>query len=226
MEAVKSFFGRLGRGTKQMFKRFPFFFYILAHPFQGFYDLKVDERRKNVSGAVLIFVLLAFSSIFKRQLMGYLFTNRYEQLNLNFFLEITVAVAPYLLWVIANWCFSSLMDGDGKVVDIFCATAVGLIPLIVVNFLQVPLSNMLTLDAIRAFEVIGGAGYVISYIYIFLGMMVTHQYTVKKSLITTIFSILGIAVIAFIILLIFYLIQQVTGFASNLITEISYRLNE
>ena len=127
MEAVKKFFSRLGKGTAEMFKRMPFFFYILVHPFQGFYDLKVDPKRRNIPGAVFLFVLLAFSAIFKRQLLGYLYTSRADQLNLDIVVEILVAVLPYLMWVIANWCFTSLMDGDGKLVDIFCATAVGII---------------------------------------------------------------------------------------------------
>ena len=226
MEAVKNFFGRLGKGTKQMFQRMPFFFYILVHPFQGFYDLKVDHRRSNVPGAVFMFVLLAFSAIFKRQLLGYLYTSRAEQLSLDIVVEVLIAVLPYLMWVIANWCFTSLMDGDGKLVDIFCATAVGVIPLIICNFIAVPLSNFLSLESAQVYTAVTAFGYVWAYVTIFLGMVVTHQYSVGKGLVTTILSIVGIMLLAFVILLIFYLIQQVTGFVSSLATEISYRMNE
>lgn len=226
MEAVKKFFSRLGKGTAEMFKRMPFFFYILVHPFQGFYDLKVDPKRRNIPGAVFLFVLLAFSAIFKRQLLGYLYTSRADQLNLDIVVEILVAVLPYLMWVIANWCFTSLMDGDGKLVDIFCATAVGIIPLIICNFIAVPLSNFLSLESSQVYTAVTAFGYVWAYMTIFLGMVVTHQYSVGKGIVTTVLSIVGIMLLAFIILLIFYLVQQVIGFVSQLSTEIAYRMNE
>ena len=226
MAAVSGFFSRLGKGTVTMLKRFPYFFYVLVHPFQGYYDLKIDPKRKNVPGAVILFILLAISSIAKRQLLGYLYTTRYDQLNLDVLMEITVAVLPYLMWVIANWCFTSLMDGDGKLVDIFCATAVGTLPLTICNFIEIPVSNFVDLDSSAVFTAIASVGIVLTYVEIFLGMVVTHQYTVKKAIVTTILSIVGILLLAFVILLIFYLIQQVTGFVSSLWTEIMYRMNE
>ena len=160
------------------------------------------------------------------RLLGYLYTTRYEQLNLDVVMEIIVAVLPYLMWVIANWCFTSLMDGDGKLVDIFCATAVGTLPLTICNLIQIPVSNFMSLDSSAVYTAIASVGIIVAYVEIFLGMVVTHQYTVKKGIVTAILSIVGILLLAFVILLIFYLIQQVTGFVSSLWTEIMYRMNE
>lgn len=226
MQSFGYYAKRLGQGTATMFKRLPFAFYILAHPFNGFYELKNDPRRHNLPGAVFLFFVLAVTAIMKRQLTGYLFTTPFAQLNLNVPYEIMVAVLPFLMFIVANWCFTSLMDGDGKFRDIFTATAYATLPLSICNLLAIPLSNFVTLSESGVYNFIVGFGYVWCYAMVFLGMLVTHQYTVKKAIATAILSIVGMAVIAFIIVLIAFLVQQVTSFIYQLYTEISFRLNE
>ena len=104
MKSIGSYFKRFGTGTATMFKRLGYAFYILAHPFDGFFDLKNDPKRRTVSGSVFLLVMLAISSIVKRQLTGYLFTESTgDQLYLNVGLEVLKAVAPFLLlYIIEN----------------------------------------------------------------------------------------------------------------------------
>lgn len=223
---AKAVFSKIGNGIVDAFKKLPFALHCLVHPFDGYYELKNDPKRSSVNTAILLYILLAISAVFRRQLLGYLYTTISEQLNLNVFVVIMTAVLPYFLWVISNWCFTSLMDGDGKLKDIFCATAVGTIPITIVNILAVPLSRMLPLDSSSVFTAVTSFGYVIAYLEIFIGMVVTHQYSVKKGIATTVLSVIGILIIAFLIVLIFFLVQQVFGFGQQLWTEISFRINE
>lgn len=218
---------KFGSGTKTMFKRLGYAFYILAHPVDGFFDLKNDPKRRTVPGAVFLLVMLAISSIVKRQLTGYLFTESTgDQLHLNILLEILTSVGPFLLFSVANWCFTSLMDGDGSLRDIFCATAFATLPMTICNFLLVPVSNFVTLDEEGIYLFIVGFSYVWCYGMVFLGMLVTHQYSVAKAIATAVLSVIGMLVIIFIFVLVFYLVQQVFGFVTSLYTEISFRLNE
>jgi len=227
MKSIGSTIKKFGIGTGTMFKRLGYSFYILAHPFDGFFDLKNDPKRRTVSGSVFLLVMLAISSIIKRQLTGYLFTaSTGTQLYLNIGLEILKAVGPFVLFSIANWCFTSLMDGDGSLRDIFCATAFATLPMTICNLLLVPISNFVTLDESGIYMFIVGFSYVWCYGMVFLGMLVTHQYSVSKAIATAILSVIGMLVIIFICVLIFYLCQQVFGFVSSLYTEISFRLNE
>lgn len=217
---------RLGSGTATMFKRLPYAFYILTHPFDGFFDLKNDPKRRNVPGAVFLFIVLALTSILKRQLTGYLFTEPFAQLNLDVLYEITIAVLPYILFVISNWCFTSLMDGDGKLSDIFMATAYATLPMSICNIISIPISNFVSLSESGVYTFIVAFGYVWAYAMVFLGMITIHQYSVKKGIATVILTIVGMAVIAFVLVLIFFLVQQVMGFIVSFYTEASFRLNE
>lgn len=217
---------RLGHGTAEMFRRLPYAFYILSHPFDGFYELKRDPRKHNLPGAVFLFIVLAITSILKRQLTGYLFTEPFSQLNLNVAYEVAIAVLPFILFIISNWCFTSLMDGDGKFRDIFTATAYATVPMSLCNLLAIPLSNFVNLSEAGVYNFVVGLGFVWCYSMVFLGMLVTHQYSVKKAIATAILSIIGMAVIAFVIVLVFFLVQQVASFIIQLYTEISFRINE
>ena len=55
------------------------------------------------------------------------------------------------------------------------------------------------------------------------GMMVTHQYSVKKTLLTTILTIIGMGILLFIGLLFFSVIQQIVTFAVTIYKEVRFR---
>ena len=217
---------RFGLGFWKALKHIPYYLHVTIHPFDGFFRLKNEERRRSIPCAVIVYALLAISAILNKQLLGYVFADQTAQLNLNVISEIISALLPYMLWVVANWCFTSLMDGSGKLSDIFCATAVAVIPVIVCNLLLIPISNLISLEDIAIFEFIQGFGQVFTWALMFIGMMITHQYTVLKAIATTLLTILGMAIIGFVFVLVMYLIQQLVGFVSSLTTEISFRMNE
>lgn len=224
--AIWGFIKRVGLGIWDAIKHLPYFFHVVIHPFDGFFRLKTEERRRSVPAAIILFALLAISAIMKQQLVGYLFADIEAQLNLNIFIEVVSALLPYMLWVIANWCFTSLMDGAGKLSDIFCATAVAVIPVLICNIALIPVSHFISFESSSMFEFLAGIGQVLTYLLMFVGMMITHQYTVRKAIATAILTIVGMAIIGFVIILVMYLIQQVVGFISSLSTEISFRMNE
>ncbi len=226
MASVGNVLKRFGSGALETLKRLRYAFYILIHPFDGFFDLKNDPKRRTLPGAIVLLIFYALTHIIRRQTLGYLFTDPYEQLHLNLMYELMVAILPFILWSVANWCFSSLMDGDGKLSDIFMGTCFATLPMSICNLIQIPLSHFLTTAEQGVFTAIGSLGMVLAYAYVFLSMMIVHQYSVKKGVGTTILTILGMAVIAFIVVLIFFLLQQMMSFVLSLGTEIIFRLNE
>ena len=226
LSALKSFFPKLGNGVLTTLKRMGYAFYILFHPFDGFFDLKNDPKRRSVSGGVVWILIYAFVALLRFQSLGYLFADRAAQLELNIPVYLATSVLPFVLWAVANWCFSSLMDGDGKLSDVFMVTAYAILPITLCNLIQIPLSHFLTANEASIFTFIGGLGYVWGYLYVFLAMIIVHQYSVAKGLGTTVLTILGMAVIAFVAILVFFLLQQVSSFFIEIGTEVIFRLNE
>ena len=207
-------------------KHIPYCCYCLSHPFEGFFRMKEDKRKQSVAAAIILYAFLVFSAIAKQQLTSYMFANVEVQLTLDV-LKMTIStILPYMLWVVSSWCFTSLMDGEGNLKDIFCATAVAAIPVIAVNIVLIPLSYLMTSDESNLYDFISALGTILMLAYMFLSMMSTQQYSVLKAIVTPILTLIGMMVIAFVVILIFYLIQQVWGFISSVFSEISYRLNE
>lgn len=223
---LKAFFPKLWKGTKTTVKRMGYAFYILFHPFDGFFDLKNDPKRRSVAGGVVWLVIYALVSVIRFQSLGYLFSDRGAQLDLNVPVYLMTSVLPFILWAISNWCFSSLMDGDGKLSDVFMVTAYATLPMTICSLIQIPLSHFFTAAEASIFTFIGSLGIVWSYLYIFLAMVIVHQYSVAKGLGTTVLTIVGMAVIAFVAILVFFLLQQVTSFFMQIGTEVIFRLNE
>ena len=224
--AVKAFLPKLWSASKETVKRMGYAFYILFHPFDGFFDLKNDPKRRSVSAAVVWLIIYALSALLRFQTMGYLFADRAAQLSLNIPIYLMTTVLPFVLWAVANWCFSSLMDGDGKLSDVFMATCFAILPITVANLIQIPLSHFLSTSEASIFNFIGSLGMIWGYSFVFLAMITVHQYSVGKGLGTAVLTILGMAVIAFVAILIFFLLQQVSNFFVELGTEIIFRLNE
>lgn len=207
-------------------KHIPYCCYCLTLPFEGFFRMKEDKRKQSMAATIILYALLAVSAIAKQQLTSYMFANVESQLNLDVLKMVFTTLLPYMLWVVSSWCFTSLMDGEGNLKDIFCATAVAAIPVIAVNIVLIPLSYLMTSDESNLYDFISALGTILMVAYMFLSMMSTQQYSVLKAIGTAILTVVGMAVIAFVVILFFYLIQQVWGFISSVFSEISYRLNE
>jgi hypothetical protein len=197
-------------------------FRLIYHPFDGFWDLK-HEKRGSVKAANIILVILIFTLIMKRQLTGFIF-NIYDPTKLNVFAEIFGVIAPFALWCIANWCLTTLMDGEGSFKDIWIASAYAMVPLILINIPLTIFSNFMTPEGMAFYHFFDKLAVVWMVMLIFFGNMTTHQYSISKTFFTCIFTIVGMGIIIFISLLFFYLIQQMMGFIVNLYREIAFRL--
>lgn len=58
---------------------------------------------------------------------------------------------------------------------------------------------------------------------IFFGMMMTHDYLLGKGILTMILTIIGMALIVFIGLMVYNLVDDMTGFVYGLYRELLYR---
>ncbi len=197
-------------------------FYILTHPFDGFYDLK-HEKRGSLKVALLLYALTALTALLRQQFSEYLFNPQADD-GQNILTVVVLAVGPYLLWCVSNWCLTSLMDGEGGMKDMIIATGYALLPLIFVNLLYIGFSWALVEEEGHYILLLDGIGTLWTLLWVFFGMMVTQQYAFGKSVATAVLSIVGMGLILFVLLLLFYLAQQVYTFVFDLFTEIEFRV--
>ena len=196
--------------------------YLSVHPFKGFWEIK-HEGRGSLETAVVLLIVSILVSIASDFYSGYLF-NTSGGVDYNFLSTIATSLILYILWCTANWCLTCLGDGEGTFRDICIATAYALVPFILIQFLLVFLSNFFVLNEAVFYKMINMISLVWTGFLLVTGMLVTHQYTLARTLVICIFTVLGMAILAYLVLLLFNLVQQVVIFASTVIDEIMIRV--
>ncbi|ANY70255.1 hypothetical protein BBD42_29945 [Paenibacillus sp. BIHB 4019] len=195
--------------------------HVAFHPFDGFWDLKYENKGK-LRIALAILLAVTVTMILKRQYAGYV-VNYNHPLELNSFDELKYIVLPFLLWCVANWSLTTLMDGEGKFKEIVIATGYALLPLILIYLPNMLLSNVITLREASFYYLLESAAALWFVWLLFIGTMTVHQYTVTKTIMTMLLTVVVMGVIIFLGLLFFSLIQQIVSFVYTIYQELSLR---
>ncbi len=208
-------------GRKTFKEEILYTFHLIFHPFDGFWDLK-HEKRGSVRGA-FFWVAIAILTFFYQEIgTGYIFNPRDDYSTI--FTQILGVLVPLILWCTANWCLTTLFEGEGSFKDVFVATSYALAPLPLLIIPSVLYSNIALESEGMVVTLLSTFAFIWCGMLIFFASQVTHDYTFSKNILTTIGTLLGMAVIMFIALLFSTLLSKVFGFIADLITEIAYRL--
>ncbi len=199
----------LKRGRRTYKEELLYSAHLIFHPFDGFWDLK-HENRGSVRGALTFIGLTIVSFCFKYA-------------GINVFYEIIGVMLPIMLFVTANWCLTTLFEGEGSFKDIFVATGYAVAPLPFMTILSTALANVLTAEESGILTMIDNIAYVWVGMLLFFGVMITHDYQLGKNILTIIGTIVGMIVIVFLVALFATLIGKIISFISNIITELSFR---
>ncbi len=196
-------------------------FHVIFHPFDGFWDLK-HEKRGSVR-ASLFFIGLAVAAFYYQAIgQGYLLNPRNEYGSL--WTQLLGVVVPLLLFVLANWCLTTLFDGEGSFKDVFIAASYSLVPLPLLIVPATIYSNFCVSTETDIISFVGTLAFVWLGILIFFGTMVTHDYTLGKNFITILGTLVAMVFIMFIAVLFTTLIGKIVSLITNIVTEIQYRM--
>jgi hypothetical protein len=230
---ISKFFGYVGKknkagvakvGKRTLWEEFLYGFYVMMHPFDGFWDLK-HEKRGSVRGAICIVVLTAASLLYQTVGSAYLFggSSSSGQGRGNVFGIVIAFCIVFALWCIANWCLTTLFDGEGTLKDIFIATAYALMPIPLLTIPATIATNFCSLTEAEMITLVLGLSYVWTGMLIFFGSMTTHGYSMGRNILITIFTLVGMIFILFVAVLFWNLITRMVSFVTDIVTELSYR---
>lgn len=196
--------------------------YTMVHPFKGYWDAKY-EQQGNVWTAVGLLAVLVLVVNVNRQFAGFT-VNYANPQSINSIDEIIYVVFPFLLWCVANWLVTTLMDGEGKFSDIVLASGYALLPIIIAYVPLTLLSRFITVQEASFYYFFNALSYVWFAWLLFVGIMTVHQYTASKTFITSVLTLIVMGIIIFLFLLSFNLVQQVAVFVSTVYQELILRL--
>lgn len=208
-------------GGKRTFKEELLYgFHLWLHPFDGFWDLK-HEKRGSLRAAIVYLVVTIIAFFYQAIGEGYV-SNPQGSYTTIWSQAISVLV-PVFLFVVANWCLTTLFDGEGSFGDVVKAVSYSLLPLPVFIIPTTIISNFAVSSEIKIINFVVTLAFIWTGILIFFGMMVTHGYTMYKNIVTLLGTIVGMAFIMFIGILFSSLLGNLVNLISSLITEIHYR---
>ena len=209
-----------GKYRKSFGQELMYGFYILFHPFDGFYDLK-HERRGSVRGAIVFLAIAVLTFFYQGIGQGYVLNPTHKTTTI--ITQFISVVVPVMLFVLANWCLTTLFEGEGSFKDIFVATGYSLLPLPLIIIPATIASNWVTTSESSLVGFFGTLAFIWVGILLFFGTMVTHDYSLLKNLITILGTIVAMAFIIFIVLLFSMLLSKLVSLVTNIITELQYR---
>ena len=196
--------------------------YLTTHPAKGFWEIK-QEGEGSLFTAMLIFFGTVFVMILRELYTGFIFSGG-RAVYYDFTNTIISMSSLFFGWCVANWCLTCLFDGEGKLRDIIKATGYALLPFMLIQFIMVILSNYFIEREEIFYDMLNSISMAWMIGLIIMSVMITHQYAVLKTILVCFFSVLAMMMIAFIILLIFNLTNQVGDFIGVFMDELQLRM--
>ena len=196
--------------------------HLVLHPFDGFWDLK-HEKRGSVRAAFIFLALTIAAFFYKAFGTGYIFSPNTDYTT-TIFSSILSVLVPFALFVVANWCLTTLLEGEGSFKDVFIAAGYSLAPLPFLVILSTVASNFLAESETAIMTMLTTIGFIWVGILLFFGIMITHGYSFWKNVLTIILTIVGMAFIMFLAILFSSLMTKIIGFIYSIYEELSYRI--
>lgn len=196
-------------------------FHVIFHPFDGFWDLK-HEKRGNFKAGIFFVVVTILAYLYND--IGQSFWYDPHNMGISLIGEVTGVLVPIALFVISNWCLTTLFEGEGSLKDILLSTCYAIVPLPMMLIPATILTHVLTLEESAIISLLIGIGYVWTGFLLFFGVMVTHDYSFGKNIITVLGTLAGMVIIMFLALLFSGLLSKIVSFVVNIYTELSLRV--
>ena len=208
-------------GRKTYVEELIYAFHLWLHPFDGFWDLKHEQRGSVRAGSTIMGItILAF--FYQAVGQGYTFNPRENYSTI--IVQILSITIPVMLWCVGNWCLTTLFDGEGSFKDIYVATTYSLAPLPLLIIISTVLTNVMTVGEGSMVNLLVTLGYIWVAFLLFFGTLVTHDYSLSKNILTVVGTIAAMVVIMFVAILFSNLVVKMVTFVSAIISEIGNRL--
>ena len=193
-------------------------FYVIFHPFNGYWALK-GEKRGGVRSATILLALACLTQAIAAAASGFLSGDEEASVGSG----VLNLLAPLLLWCIANTCFTSLMDGKGSFRDVYVAVGTSTLPVTLLVLPCTVVSHFLILEELPILAMVTNVAYIWMAALIFFSMITVHDYTLGKNVLVSILTVLGMAFILFLLFIFVSLIGRMISLVSAVGTELSLR---
>ena len=212
---------RAKAGLEHFGKTLKYSLHCVVSPFDGFWDL-THEKRGSVSASVFLIVMTVLINIWKVRYTSFVFV-RVQWEYFNILLDMCTFLLPFFIWILSNWCLTTLFDGKGTLKDIFIGSSYALTPYVLIQLPMIFISNFITYEEGSFYT------YFLSFSLIWCGflflasVMQIHDFGFGKAIISIISILVGMLVIVFLLVLFFSLLSDAVAYFVSIYKEIAFR---
>lgn len=205
-----------------LLKSLKYTFTIYSHPFEGFWFMKAGKRATPKTGFVILLLLLVTTSI-RIYTTGYILSS-ISLTNFSVWLMMLVIIGIVLLYCIANWALTTLLDGKGTFGEIFTSLMYSVTPIVIMNLPMTLLSNLVSYEGIPFYNFLNVITFAWSLFLLLAANHSVHDFSMTKSVFTFLLTVIFMLIIIVIGILFVNLFQQVYVWVAAIVQEIAYRL--
>ena len=194
----------------------------LLHPFDGFFEIRFRNQGSMLIATVLL-VAYAILRCLSFQYTGFpMNLNNIDEMDaLSLFIS-TISVV--VLGAVSNWTITTLFNGKGKLKDIYIVICYSLTVLIIGDAIVTFASNFVTMEEVMILTAIQMMCYAYFVFLLFAGLGTVHEYSFAGNLLSMIMTVVAAAVILFIGVLIFTMLERMFSFVTSVTDELMRRL--
>lgn len=191
---------------------------MLTHPFENFRDIK-EKNLCSVPICLVIILLYYVFDVLETTWGGFAFTY-FDPSSYNALLILVKTAGLVILWTLSNWAVCTLFGGKGKIKEILTVISYSLIPSLLGSIVYIVCTNILVPDEAAFLSVLLTICSMYTLIMLAAGSMIVHDYSLGKFIGTTLLTLLGCAVILFLLIAVGILLQQLGGFIATIYSEV------
>lgn len=197
-------------------------FYVISHPFDGFYEIRHQGRGSTLIASILIF-LFGLSFSINRMYAGFV-VNMVNPRQVDSRMEVLGIFVAVLLFSVANWSITCLLEGEGRLRDILTVMGYSMLPMVLTFLPCTILSWFIASDEEEIYTLLIGVSIVYFVVLLWIGIMVIHNFGFGKTLVTIVLTLIALLIIIFIIMLLVSLVNQIYYFLESVYTELILRV--
>lgn len=200
------------------------FLLMLYHPLDAYDILKMERERKDlVFPAVLLLLLASLEKYANNFAVSFQFRAR-EFNSINIAIEMAYVIIPVIIWVVANFCMTSIMGGESKPKEIFITSCYCLAPYIVLTPVSAALSHVLGASEAGFYYFLQGAALVWVVLLLFFALLRQNSYQFFEALGITFLCVLFMVILAAVVIFLIALTMQFASVVYEVFHEFQQKM--
>lgn len=200
------------------------FLLMLYHPLEAFEILKMERERKGMLlPAVLLLLIASLEKYANNFSVGFQFRGR-DLNSISLVVELAYVIIPVVVWVVANFCMTSIMGGESKPKEIFVTACYCLAPYIVLTPVSAALSHILGASEAGLYYFLQSAALVWVILLLFFALLRQNNYSFLQALGITFLCVAFMVVLAAVVVFLIALSMQFVSAVAEVFQEFQRKM--